>query len=275
MKATEPRLVIRPVPTGISLQEIWGVRGMVANLVRASALLPYSGTYFGYFWTLCRPFIFLAVMIFIKNRSGSNMGEEIPYPLYLYTGLVLWWYLVDAIKQSARSPFTYQGLITKIYFPRVVVPCIPVLGRLFDLAIQAVGIVAMMFVFDCFPDEHIYLLPIVMINVLLLCLGLGYLVSVLMVAFRDTERILDYLLYIGLFLSPVLYTTRLIPDEFRDLYSWVNPAAGPLLAFRAALFSGASPDYAALAHSLIVSTVLCVVGLYLFQKTQNSLAERM
>jgi lipopolysaccharide transport system permease protein len=248
---------------------------MVVNLVRASALLPYSGTYFGYFWTLCRPFIFLAIMIFIKNRSGSDMGEEIPYPLYLYSGLVLWWYLVDAIKQSARSPLTYQGLITKIYFPRVIVPFVPVLGRLLDLAIQAVGIVVMMIIFDRYPDEHIYLLPIAMINVLLLCLGLGYLVSVLMVGFRDTERILDYLLYTGLFLSPVLYTTRLVPDGFRDLYSWINPTVGPLMAFRAALFSGASPDFPALLHSLIVSVLFCLLGLFLFLKVQSSLAERM
>lgn len=275
MKASASCLVIKPVSPGISLQELWGVRGMVANLVRASALLPYSGTYFGYFWTLCRPFIFLVVMVFIKHQSGSNMGEEIPYPLYLYSGLVMWWYLVDAIKQSARSPFTYQGLITKIYFPRIIVPCIPVLGRLFDMAIQIFGIVVMMFIFDCFPSGNIYLLPIVLINVLLLCLGLGYLVSVMMVAFRDVERILDYLLYIGLFLSPVLYTTRLIPKQFQDIYSWLNPVAGPLITFRAALFSGASPDYAALTHSLVVSILLSLVGLFLFQKTQNTLAERM
>jgi len=115
----------------VSLTEIWRVRNMVSNLIRSSALLPYSNTYFSYLWTLLRPFIFLGVIVFIKQRSGGNMGEEIPYPLFLYSGLILWWYLVDAIKQSARSVFTYQGLISKIYFPRVIAPAVPVFGILF------------------------------------------------------------------------------------------------------------------------------------------------
>lgn len=248
---------------------------MITNLVRSSALLPYSESSFGYLWTLLRPFIFLLVIVFIKQRSGGNMGEEIPYPAFLYTGLILWWYMVDAIKQSSRSVFTYKGLITKIYFPRIVAPAIPVFGRLLDLGIQVVGVVTMMIWFDLYPDEHIVILPLVLLNVMLLCLGLGYLLSVASVAFRDTDRIVDYVLYIGLFVSPVIYAIEIIPEEYRYLYSWLNPAVGPLMAFRAALFASVEPDYGALMRSITVSGILLVIGINVFQRVQATLAERM
>lgn len=248
---------------------------MFLSLVRTSALLPYSETRFGYFWTLLRPFIFLAVMVFIKQQSASRMGEEVAYPLFLYAGLVLWWYVVDAVKASARSPFVYKGLIAKIYYPRVITPAIPVLGRLFDLAIQGGGVLLMMLVFWQFPGKNIWLLPVALFNVLLLALGLGYFFAVAVVVFRDTERILDYLLYIGLFISPVLYAPALIPEEYRSLYAWLNPTVGPLTAFRAALFSDVQMDFQPLVSSLVVSSILLVLGVAVFQHAQAGFAEKM
>lgn len=267
--------VIRPVPARVTIADLWRVRWMFFSLVRTSALLPYSETRYGAVWTLLRPFIFLAVMVFIKQQSASRMGEEVAYPLFLYTGLVFWWYLVDAMKAAARSPFSYKGLITKIYYPRIITPAIPVLGRLFDLAIQGGGIIFMMFAYDQFPGGNIWLLPVAIFNIFLLALGLGYLFAVAVVAFRDAERILDYLLYIGLFLSPVLYAPAIVPEEYRSLYGWINPAVGPLTAFRAALFSDVRMTYEPLVSSLVVSSVLFFVGIWLFQRAQAGFAEKM
>lgn len=266
---------IRPVQSRVSFGDLWRVRWMFLNLVRTSALLPYSETRFGYFWTLLRPFIFLAVMVFIKQKSGSRMGEEVAYPLFLYTGLVLWWYLADAVKASARSPFIYKGLITKIYYPRVITPAVPVLGRLFDLAIQGAGVLLMMLIFWNFPGKDFWLLPVALFNVVLLGLGLGYLFAVAIVVFRDAERILDYLLYIGLFLSPVLYAPAMIPEDYRSLYSWLNPTVGPLTAFRAALFADVHMNFQPLVASLVVSSILFVVGVATFQRAQAGFAEKM
>jgi lipopolysaccharide transport system permease protein len=268
--------LIRPHSVGeLSWREIFNCREMIRNLIRSSALLPYSETYFGYFWTLMRPFIFLGVLVFIKNRSMANMGEEIPYPLFLYSGLILWWYVVDAIKQSARSSFSYKGLITKIYFPRVILPVVPVIARFFDFGIQGIGLIGLMIFYGHYPDSNILLLPLVFLNVSMFCLGIGLFFAVLSVAFKDTERILDYILYVGLFISPVIYAIDLIPADFRLVYSWLNPTVGPLMAFRAALFSGLTPDYTGLLHSFLVSGILLIFGYFIFQRMQVSLAERM
>lgn len=267
---------IRPHSVGdLSWREIFNCREMIRNLIRSSALLPYSETYFGYFWTLLRPFIFLGVLVFIKNRSMANMGEEIPYPLFLFSGLVLWWYMVDAIRQSARSTFTYKGLITKIYFPRVIIPVVPVIARFFDLSLQAIGLIGLMVFYGQYPGGNILLLPLVFLNIGILCLGVGFLFSVLSVVLKDMERILDYVLYVGMFVSPVIYAIELIPPEYRMLYSWVNPTVGPLMAFRAALFSDLTPDYVAFFHSFVVSGILLLVGVVIFQRMQVLLAERM
>jgi lipopolysaccharide transport system permease protein len=248
---------------------------MFLGLVRASALLPYSETRFGAIWTLLRPFIFLVVMVFIKNQSSSQMGEGVEYSLFLYAGLVLWWYLVDAIKSSSRSPFAYKGLITKIFYPRIITPAIPVVGRLLDLAIQASGVLFMMLLFWQFPGKNFWLLPIAIFNVFLLALGLGYLAAVATVAYRDTERILDYLLYIGLFISPVIYSPSLVPEDFRVLYGWLNPTVGPLSTFRAALYADSQLDVQSLVSSLIVSIILFIVGAVVFQRAQTRFAENL
>lgn len=267
--------IIRPVPSQISFREVCRARWMFLSLVRASALLPYVGTRFGYFLTLLRPFVFLAVMVFIKQRSDSQMGETIAYPLFVYTGLILWWYLVDAVKASSRSPITYKGLITKIYYPRIVTPAIPVFGRLFDLVIQGVGILLMMLLFWNFPGKNVWILPIVIFNIMLLALGLGYIFSVASIAFRDFDRVLDYMLYIGLFISPVLYAPAIIPAEYQEFYAWVNPVVGPLGAFRSALFADVEMNFRALFSSLFVSSILFVVGVSLFQRAQANFVEKM
>lgn len=267
---------IRPERARLSARELWQSRALFWNLVRAAAVQPYRGMRAGYLWTLGRPFLFLVVLAFIKSRSNGDMGErDLPYPLFLYTGLVLWWYFVDALKQAARSPQTYRGLITKIYFPRIIIPAIPVFSRLVDLGIQAVGLVLMMLVYGRYPGTGIWLLPVVLVNVVLLCLGFGYLFAVASVVSRDAERILDYLLYVGLFLSPVLYTLALIPPEYRTVYTLLNPMAGPMSAIRSALFSGVPVDAGALAASLVTSAVLCVLGGIVYQKVQGTFAERM
>lgn len=259
----------------ISFRAVWRVREMYFNLVRTAALKPYTGKSFGYLWTLLRPFIFLAVMVFIKHRSSGNMGDDIEYPLFLYSGLILWWYFVDALKQSSRSPNTYRGLITKIYFPRIIIPAVPVASRLFDLFIQITGIVGMMVYFGHYPGSDFYLAFFAVLNMVVLAMGFGYILSVTAIISPDVERILDYILYVGLFVSPVIYGLKLIPEQYQTLYIWLNPVAGPLLAFRAGLFSGFAFDINNLLISMLVSSVVLILGAFFYQRVQASLIERM
>lgn len=248
---------------------------MFWNLVKSSALSPYADMALGFFWTFVRPFIFLLVIAFVRKQSNAQMGESIEYILFVYSGLVLWWYFVDATKQSARSFSRYRGLITKIYYPRIITPAIPVFARLFDLALQLLAAVPLMIYYGHFPDWHIVLLPLVIVHVLLIALALGYVFSIFAALLRDFERILDFLLYAAFFVSPVIFSAAIVPRDYFAMYSVLNPMAIPLEAFRAALFSGGVVEVQTWLISASVSLVWLIVGFALFFRYQDEIAERV
>jgi len=271
----QPLLVIRPrgpywrnVP-----REIVAARFMFWNMVRSAALAPYANVVLGPLWTMLRPLIFLAVIVLVRRFSGASMGEPIHYSLYLYSGLVLWWYLVDASRQSSRSMFSYRGIVTKIYFPRIVAPAVPVVARLVDLAVQLAPLALFMGYHGQWPGVRLLLLPVVLLHAMLLCLGLGYLFGAMAALSRDADRVLDYILYVGLFLSPVIYSTQIVPAEYRLLYAVLNPAVGPLLAWRATLFDAVGLDTTLWLLSLLSTLVLLVAGAIAFARIERRLGE--
>lgn len=273
----QPVMVLRPrgpywrnVP-----REVSAARFMFWNMVKAAALRPYTGMLLGPLWTMLRPLLFLAVIMLLKNFSGARMGESIHYSLYLYSGLVMWWYLVDASRQSSRSIFSYRGIITKIYFPRIVAPAVPVVARLLDLGVQLLPLIAFMAYHAQAPGIRVLLLPMVLIHAMLLCLGLGYLFAAMAAITKDAERILEYILYVGLFLSPVIYSTQIVPAEYRMVYAVLNPAVGPLLAWRAALFDAVSLDYFLWLLSFSTTLCLLIVGVLAFARVESQLGERV
>lgn len=271
-----PLLVLRPGPRDMRalVSELFRARYMFVNLVRTAALVPYADMAFGVIWTLCRPLLFLAVIVFIKVRSGAAMGEEIPYALYLLTGLIAWWYFVDATRHSSRAVFTYRALITKVYLPRLIIPAVAPAARAFDLAVQSVLLVPFMIYFQRYPGVNILLLPLVLLHFAILSLALGYIFTSMAVFMRDVEQILDYVLYIAMFLSPVIYSMRIVPDEYRYVYAALNPVAGPLDALRCVLFAGVPVDAVAWSISAVTTALLLVLGVVMFRRIEDVLAER-
>jgi lipopolysaccharide transport system permease protein len=248
-------------------------RYMLWNLIKSSMLLPYADYSLGIFWTIVRPLIFVSVIVFIRHKSNALMGEMVPYFLYVFSGVILWWYFTDAAKQSARSLYKYRGLITKVYFPRLVIPVVPVIARLFDLMLQVVVIIPLMFVFSCFPDKHLLLFPLVILQVVVLTLGLGLLFSVLSAAVKDFERVLDFTLYLAFFLSPVIFSMRIIPPHLQLVWAFLNPMSGPLEVMRAALFAGVEIDYTVWGLSILSTLLISVIGVRIFLCYEEQLAE--
>jgi lipopolysaccharide transport system permease protein len=267
--------VIRPRGRGFRAQvaAMGKARYMMWNLIKSSAVLPYTDLALGVFWTFVRPLLFLVVIVFIRNKSNAHMGETVPYPLYVFSGLIMWWYFTDAAKQSSRSLYRYRSLLTKVYYPRLITPIVPVVARLLDLFLQCVGAVVLMFCFQCFPGAPLALLPVLLAHVMLLALGLGMLFAVLSAAIKDFERILDFVLYLAFFISPVIFSSRLISGEYKYYYAFLNPMAGPLEAFRGVLFSSAAIDYGVWAASAASTVVIAIVGLLVFVRYGEALAE--
>lgn len=256
-------------------REVVDARFLFWNMTRAAAKAPYAGTYLGPVWTMLRPLVFLAVIMLLKRWSGARVDEYIPYALYLYSGLILWWYFVDATKQASKSIFQYRGLITKIYYPRIITPAVPVFARVADLLVQLIPLVVLMVYFGEGPGAGLALAPLVIANMILLCLGLGYLFSALSAVVVDVERLLDYLLYVGLFLSPVLYSIRTVPSEYVEIFAFANPTVGPLLMWRSVLFDSVPPAYTLWGLSLFSTALIFVLGAWLFSRVESSMSERV
>lgn len=256
-------------------RDFYDARHMFWNMVRTSAMLPYNDLFLGFIWTMVRPLVFLLVVVFIKHSSGANMGNSVEYELFVFSGIISWWYFSDAASNSAKSIFNYRNIITKMYFPRIIIPIIPVIVRAFDWAVQFIPLFIMMAFYNRTPGYDFWLFPVSVLTLMLLATAVGFVFAVLSTYFRDVQQVLGNALYVGLFLSPVIYSIDLVPERFRTLYSILNPAAGPLTNIRAGLFKDFPPDYQSLAISICVTVVLFIAGIYAYTRIEDDLPERV
>lgn len=275
-KTDRPKTVIRPATGALHLpiREVFRYRALISSMVQRKVRLNYRDLSLGFLWVVARPLLMVVVFIFIRNISQASFGIEIPYALYLYSGLILWFYFLQAATQSSSELQANAGLAQKVYYPHLVNPIIPVLSGTFDLAIAIVPLIAMMIWFEVYPGWKVLLLPLVILQCMLLALGIGLLFAVLRLNSRDWERFLALLMYIGLFLSPVIYSPSIIPERVLAVYH-ANPMSGTLLTFRAALFDDAALPLDAFVYSCAFTVVLLFVGLYCFGRAQKYLLDNL
>lgn len=283
--AVLPAAVLTPVPREVLIQPPKGFARLdFADLVRHRGILwrrsshrvrvQYDDMFLGLFWAVARPLIMLAVLWGFRGLAASNLGVSIPYPLYVYSGLVVWFYFTESTQAIAKSLQKDAGLIQKIYFPRLISPLSSLLAETYNLGLAFVPLSILMLVLGVPPCWYVLLLPLVLLQIMILSLGLGLLFSSLILWGKDWERILKFLLYVGFWLSPVFYSPTMIPSKLALLY-FSNPMGGSLLAMRAVLFSGFEFPWWAWLYSSVLSIVLLFAGLLLFQRTEASIADRL
>jgi lipopolysaccharide transport system permease protein len=269
-------VVIRP-PNGyvsLDLREIYEARFLLWNLIRRNAKVPNVDLSFGFLWTVLRPVIFVMVFFFIKHASNANLQSGLPYTLYVYSGLILWWYFVDSVMDGSKAIFKDSALINRVYYPRIITPAVPVVAGTMDLFVQMSLIPVGMLFFKVYPDWHVFLAPLVLAHVMVLALGMTLIVAALSTLSRDYAAILKYFLYVGLFLSPVIFSPDILAHRFRGLLYLINPMAAPLVNFRAALFGGPWL-WSEWITSIAFSFVLLGVGVYMFRRRESYLADNV
>jgi lipopolysaccharide transport system permease protein len=269
--------VIRPstVGLGVQLRELWRYRHLFVALVWRNVRVEFDATRLGSAWAMARPLLFAAVFGLFKNLSGADTRvDEIPYILYVYSGLLLWTYFTDAATNSASAVRMDTALLNKVYYPRLLTPSVPAVASLLTLVVGLIPLGIMMAWYEVRPSWLIVLLPIVLAPCVILALGLGTLVSTLSIANRDWERVLAFGLTIALWLSPVIYAPDMIPARARDFYL-VNPMVGPLVAFRAALFGDMPIPIAEWLYSLASSTAILAIGVWAFRRAELRLVDRL
>jgi lipopolysaccharide transport system permease protein len=215
----------------------------------------------------------MVVLTLVFGRFVRVPSEGVPYPVFSLAGVVAWTYFSNALTGASNSLVSNVGLITKVYFPRLVIPSAPVLAALVDFAIATVVLLLVMLGYGMVPSPvTALLLPLPVLIMMMTALGVGCWLSALNIQYRDVKQVTGFLVQVWMYASPIVYPLALVPQAYRRLYV-INPMAGAIAGFRAALLGTPSPSAAELAISLGSATVLLVTGAFYFRRTERVFAD--
>lgn len=277
LEPTRPiEVVIRPAARSLAfnLSELYRYRHLFWSLVRRDIKLQFESTYLGVAWVTARPLLMVALFALFKRFSGANMHVPIPYILYVYSGLILWFYFIEATTFTSRAIQKNASLITKVYYPRVINLLVPPLASLYGLGIAVIPLIVMMIWQNVMPGWQFVLLPLVTLGTALLSLATGTVFSVLSLNSMDFDKLLGQILYVGFYVSPVLFAPGLIPESARTLY-YANPIAGLLIAFRSVFFSDYPFPTWEFVYALIATLLLTFGALVIYQRAEIYLADKL
>ena len=268
-----PLISIRPSSTwaAINLKELWAYRDLLYFLMWRDVKVRYKQTALGATWALIQPLFTMLIFWLFFGRLAGMPSDGIPYPLFALAGLIPWTYFSNAISSSGNSLVGSANLITKVYFPRMIIPFAAVGAGLVDLAI-AFGLMAgMMIWFRVHLTVNLLLLPVLVLLTMMLATGVGMFMSALNVKYRDIRYALPFCIQIWMFASPIIYPATLVPEKWRWLLH-LNPMTGVIDGYRSAIF-GRPFDWQGLAISSVVAIAVLVYSAFHFRRMEKTFAD--
>jgi ABC-type polysaccharide/polyol phosphate export systems, permease component len=251
--------------------DLWRHRELLLFLAWRDILVRYKQTVIGISWVLIRPLLTMIILTVVFGRIANLSSGDTPYAILVLTGLLPWFYFSNATSESSGSLVTNGNLLSKVYFPRMIVPASTVLVGAVDFVVSISVLILLMLWYGLPPTWHLLFLPLLGIWVGVLSLGIGLLFSALTVRYRDFRHIVPFLLQLGIYASPVGYSAALIPEKWVPLY-YLNPIAGIIDAFRWSI-SGSEPSTYGIFSALIITAVVLVTGLVYFRSAESRFAD--
>lgn len=269
----KPLVVIEQSKSRVSLEltEIWTYRELLYFLTLRDLKVRYKQTVLGATWVIMQPLLTTLIFTVFLGKLARVPSDDVPYALFAYAALLPWTFFAGAIGSSGNSLVGSAHLITKVYFPRMIIPGAAIGARLIDFAIAFVIFVPLMFYYHVAVTPNILMLPLFVALAILLTLGIGLLTSALNVKYRDIGVALPVLTQLWMFASPVVYPSSLVPEKWRLLYS-LNPMVGIIEGFRSSLF-GRRFNWQALVISTAITLSLLVYSAYAFRRTEKEFAD--
>jgi lipopolysaccharide transport system permease protein len=270
----ESKIVIEP-PRGwnlINLRETWRYRELLYYLAWRDVKVRYKQTTIGAMWAILQPFLTMVVFSVIFGRFIPMPSAGTPYPIFAYAALLPWTFFAASLNRSGNCLVYDANLISKIYFPRIILPVAAVLALLVDFGIAFIILLAMMLFYGVVPGATLLLLPIAFLSALVTALGVGLWVSALNARYRDIGYIMPFLVQLWLFISPVAYSSTIIPARWRYLYS-LNPMVGVVESFRWVLLGHQSLRWEYIVLSGIVIMTIFTSGTLYFRQMEYEFAD--
>jgi lipopolysaccharide transport system permease protein len=275
MRDTAPSITVIEPKTGwvpVDFKEIWNYRELLYFLTKRDIKVRYKQTVLGGLWAVIQPAFTMLVFTLFFGRLAKMPSDGLPYPIFVYAGLLPWTYFANALSASGNSLVGSSNLITKVYFPRIVVPASAALAGLLDFFIALFVLAALMIWYQFLPGLAILLFPFLVALTFLCAIGVGLWLSALNVQYRDIRYAIPFLIQVWMFVSPVIYPVSLVHGNYQWLLA-LNPMGGVIHAYRAALLGHQPIDWGLLGFSTLIILALFLGGLYYFRRMEKMFAD--
>lgn len=269
----EPLVVIEPTRSwvAIDLRDLWAYRELLYFLMWRDVKVRYKQTLLGVVWVILQPLLTTLIFTIFLGKLARVPSDGIPYPLFVYAAMLPWTFFASAVTSCSSSLVGNANLITKIYFPRLLMPAAAVAARILDFGIAFIILIGLMLYYRVAVSWMLLLLPLLVALIVLLALGFGIWVAALNVKYRDVGVMLPVGLQLWMFLSPVVYPSSIVPGRYLWLYQ-LNPLVGILDGFRASLL-GREINWPALALSTVFTFALLIYSAYAFRRMEKTFAD--
>lgn len=270
---TPPTLIIRPprkwVP--VDLHEIWDYRELLISFTMRDIKIRYKQTVLGFLWAIIQPLFMMVIFTIIFGGFAKIPSDGIPYPLFSFAALLPWMLFSEGLTRSTMSMVANANIMTKVYFPRLIMPISGILSPLVDFVVSFSILILMMAYYGFVPTINVVFLPLLILLALATSLGVGLWLSALNVKYRDFQYTLPFIIQLWMYASPVVYPASMIPEALRPLYA-LNPMVGVIEGFRWALLGTEIPG-PMIFVSVCVVVVLLVSGLFYFRRMEQYYAD--
>jgi lipopolysaccharide transport system permease protein len=257
----------------VDLEELWRYRELLFFLTWRDVKVRYKQTILGAAWAILQPLATMVVFSLFFGRVAGSKTSTVPYPLFVLSGLIPWMFFANAVGSAGQSVVANERLVTKIYFPRLIIPMSAAGAGLVDLAVSLALLLVMMLIYGIIPGAGLLAVPIVVLGLVVAALGVGTLLAALTVAYRDFRHIVPFMIQLWMFATPVIYLQA--GDAVGPRWRWLmplNPAYGLIDNFRRAMLGGAL-DFYGLAVSWSVGLAMLLIGCLYFRRVERDFAD--
>jgi lipopolysaccharide transport system permease protein len=254
------------------LKEIWRYRDLLYFFTWRDVKVKYKQTAIGVLWAILQPFLAMVVFSIFFGKLIGVPSDGIPYPIFVYTGLLLWNFFSSSLGAVSGCLIGNQGILTKVYFPRLIIPISAILTNLIDFAVASIILVGLMFYYGYLPNIiGILILPLLILISFFAALGMGLFLASINVKYRDVRYVLPYFIQMMLYVTPVIYPASIL-GKYSKLLA-LNPMTGVIKAAHAAVFGNAPINWLLLGISSVACFIAVIIGYYFFKKTERTFAD--
>ena len=255
----------------LNFRELWAYRELFYVLTQRDIKVRYKQTVLGVVWAVLQPLLTMLIFTVIFGRMAKIPSDDYPYAIFVFAALLPWTFFANAISASSLSLVNSANMVSKVYFPRIIIPLSSIGGGLVDLFISMLVLFALMLWYGVGWSANLLLAPVLLLGVIFVALGVGTLLSALTVAYRDFRFVVPFLVQIWMYATPVVYPASLVPEKWQWAL-FLNPMAGVIEAFRSA-FLGRAFDWSAIGLSMVVGVLIFIWGIAYFEKVERRFAD--